>query len=315
MGDAQVSAYTVADMFLRALGAPSTPAMRRAVAIWLRFESGGTVTGNNPWNLHGGAPCKSTSRYCPGQVGVHKGQIGNRYAGPGDQNVAVFGTLQQGTAASAQNLIRLAPSYGYGKVINEARSGDALGFLTALQQSSWSAGHYGYVKLINAFRGSFNYNTTLALRPVGGGTAGTIPVVSTASIEDQISKFLGKPVSAILTQADIDKLVMHYGGGQDSPLARQIFSPYLGKSISELAKDSHFHGAGDLFGVPDAAADIGAAVTDAIGQVGDVLLFILGITVGGIILFYGASMLLSAGQTRRPDEPPLVRAQIVEAKK
>ena len=293
-----VSAYTVADMFLRALGAPSTPAMRRAVAIWLRFESGGTITGNNPWNLHGGAPCKSASRYCPGQVGVHKGQIGNRYAGPGDQNVAVFATLQDGVKASAANLIRLAPSYGYGKVINEARSGDALGFLTALQSSSWSAGHYGYAKLVNAFRSSFNYNTTMTLRSVGGGTAGTIPVVSNTTIEQQIAKFLGKSPTDTLTQADIDKLVAAYGG---AGIAREIFDKYLGKTIHELAQDSHFHGAGDLFGIPDTVGDVGAAITDAIGQVGDVLLFVLGITIGGILVFYGMSMLLSAGREVRPE--------------
>lgn len=295
-----VSAYTVADMFLRALGAPTTPAMRRAVAIWLRFESGGTITGNNPWNLHGGAACPRERGYCPGNVGVHKGQIGNRYAGPGDQNVAVFGTLEAGTRASAQNLIRLAPSYGYGAVINEARSGDALGFLRALQNSSWSAGHYGYTKLVNAFRGSFNYNTTMTLKPVGGGTTGTIPVVSTATIEQQIATFLGKKPSDTVTQADIDKLVAAYGG---AGIAREIFDKYLGKTIHELAQDSHFHGAGDLFGIPDSVGDIGAAITDAIGEVGDVLLFILGITVGGILVFYGMSMLLTAGREERPAPP------------
>lgn len=167
---AEVRAYDVASMFLRALGAPDTTNMRRAVAIWLRFESGGRITGNNPWNLHNGPPCKSSSRYCPG-VGSLPGQIGNRYAGPGDQNVAVFRTLNDGVRANANNLIRLSPSYGYGVVISEARQGDAIGFLRALQNSSWSAGHYGYSKLVNAFGNGLNYNSVMTTSmPTGVGT-------------------------------------------------------------------------------------------------------------------------------------------------
>lgn len=116
-------------MFLVALGAPTTDPMIKAVGAWLLAESGGHITGNNPWNLHssGGLP----------------GQTGSRYAGPGDKNVAVFSTLQAGCTASAMNLERLAPSYGYGTVISQARAGNAIGFLDALASSSWSAGHYG----------------------------------------------------------------------------------------------------------------------------------------------------------------------------
>lgn len=157
------TAYDVANTFLREIGAPQTDAMRRAVAIWLRFESGGTVVGNNPWNLHSGAPCPRERGYCPGQ-GSLPGQIGNRYAGAGDQNVAVFRTLDDGVKANARNLTRLAPSYGYGTVLTKARSGDAVGFLTALQNSQWSASNYGYSKLVNAFRSSLGYNFTLATR-------------------------------------------------------------------------------------------------------------------------------------------------------
>jgi hypothetical protein len=162
--------------------------MRRAVAIWLAFESGKTVIGNNPWNLHSGAVCSAAKGYCPGQ-GTLSGQIGNRYAGPGDQNVAVFATLDAGAKANAQNLIRNSGSYGYGAVITGARAGDPLAFLTALQNSSWSSGHYGYSKLTTAFRGISSYNNALTLSmPTGSSVSGVpnaIAVVAPGGTSDK----------------------------------------------------------------------------------------------------------------------------------
>lgn len=234
------TAYDVSDAFLRALGAPTTPAMRRAVAIWLRFESGGTIVGNNPWNLHSGAVCPKSQGYCPGQ-GSLPGQVGNRYAGPGDQNVAVFRTLDDGAAASANNLIRLAPSYGYGKVISAARAGDALGFLSALQQSSWSAGHYGFSKLTGAFPSSFNYNTTLTMRqpsgaPSGPSTIGTASSINATKAPD-VWTFLGKKPTDPLTQADIDKLMEGYkavGFSDPQKIVGPFLTPFLGKPLNTI---------------------------------------------------------------------------------
>ncbi len=112
---------------LTALDAPRTPEMVLAVEIWARQESGNTIIGNNPWNLHswGGLP----------------GQDGYRNAGPGDRNVATFRTLEAGAEAAARNLLR--QGYGYPAVVRAARAGDAEGFLEALAASSWSAGRYG----------------------------------------------------------------------------------------------------------------------------------------------------------------------------
>jgi hypothetical protein len=133
----------IASSFLRALGAPDTPMMRKAVEVWLRKEGISSVKRNNPWNLHGGAACKSASGYCPGGVNL-PGAIGRANVGPGDQNVVVFATLDAGVRANAQNLIRLSNSgYGYDKVIKYARAGDPVAFLHALALSSWSAGRYG----------------------------------------------------------------------------------------------------------------------------------------------------------------------------
>lgn len=315
MADTTVPAYTIADMFLRALGAPTSNAMRRAVAIWLRFESGGTIIGNNPWNLHGGTPCPPSRGYCPGNIGVHKGQIGNRYAGPGDQNVAVFATLDAGTRASAQNLIRLAPSYGYGKVINEARAGNALGFLRALQQSSWSAGHYGYTKLVNAFTGSFNYNTKMIVKPIGGGTTGIIPVsYNDQDIAQQIARLLGKSPSDVLTADDLTKLKGLYGNVQ---IMNDILDKYEGKTISELAKDAHFQDIFSGFGIPDTLGDAGdalgniaASIGTFVAEAGDIFLFVLGIGVGGIMAFYGFSMMMTVTGTK----PAVIRAELVPPK-
>lgn len=241
------TAYDVSDAFLRALGAPTTPAMRRAVAIWLRFESGGTIVGNNPWNLHSGAPCKSASKYCPG-VGTLPGQIGNRYAGPGDQNVAVFATLDDGARASANNLVRLAPAYGYADVIRAARAGNAIGFLDALQKSSWSAGHYNYSKLTGAFGGSFNYNTSLTLRQPSGASG--ISSIGTASSINatpaDVWTYLGKKPTDVLTEADYAKLIEGYKGvGFSDPekIIGPFLRPFIGKPLNTIPTqftiDSH----------------------------------------------------------------------------
>ena len=292
---ATVKSYTVASMFLRALGAPDTSAMRRAVAIWLRFESGGSITGNNPWNLHNGAPCKSASRYCPG-AGSLPGQIGNRYAGPGDQNVAVFRTLDDGTRASAQNLIRLAPSYGYGKVISEARQGDAIGFLVALQNSSWSAGHYGYSKLVTAFRGSFNYNTTLTLRAVGGGSS-TVPTTPAEQVGDAVyAKALEWAISqgiepnTTITAEQWTRFVAWYvkqeGQAPNGELAKLLLNvvskSWVGKATwAEIGKhQAQF----------PAATDPLKAIADALGSVSAVLAFFLDVENWLYIIAIGAGV-------------------------
>ena len=137
--------------FLQACGAPTGTDMQRAVDAWLRAE-GSTVVGNNPWNLHIGPDCPPTAGYgVPGfkpsqsLVSAVPGLLGNRYAGTGDRNVAIFKTLQAGCAACAKNLIDHGSDFAhYDVVLAELRSGDPTGFLNAIAASSWSAGHYGY---------------------------------------------------------------------------------------------------------------------------------------------------------------------------
>jgi len=286
------SAYDVAASFLRALGAPETPAMKRAVAIWLRFESGGTIVGNNPWNLHSGAVCPKASGFCPGQ-GTLPGQIGNRYAGPGDQNVAVFATLDDGSRASAQNLIRLAPAYGYGEVIKAARTGNAVGFLSALQQSSWSAGHYDFSKLTSAFGGSFDYNTALTLRSPGGASApsslGTASSIGSGTLTGSAGTFADfqarlKEIGistdpnhkithdeAVLIVSKLYK--MNVAGNEDNDIIKTMIAYWEGKTLTAAWDEGKPQTLG-----PDPLGAVG----DAVGNVMDVGEFLGGI---GAFLF------------------------------
>lgn len=129
--------------FLHALGAPAGPLMRKAVETWMRKEGITSVRRNNPWNLHGGEPCQDPSGICQGG-GTHAGQTGRANVGPGDRNVAIFATLDDGIKASAANLVRLRNKpFGYDLVIKRAQAGDPVGFMNALALSSWSANRYG----------------------------------------------------------------------------------------------------------------------------------------------------------------------------
>lgn len=277
------TAYDIASTFLRALGAPDTAGMRRAVAIWLKFESGGTVTGNNPWNLHSGAPCTQAKGFCAGQ-GSLPGQIGNRYAGPGDRNVAVFSTMDAGVKASANNLLRLAPSYGYGRVISQARAGNPIGFLSALQASSWSAGHYSYSKLVNAFKGGLSYNYTINVRPVGGGSVGPpnpdavpSPAPTPGTGGTYADKFyqllrnlgISTDPTHVITMAEANKIVAAFGsvfGGGAHPQP----GSFAGKTVGQIA--------GNLQSSGDAIAGAPAAIANAVlGPITSLVAYVLGV--------------------------------------
>jgi len=301
--------YDVADLWLRAIGAPINALTRRAVAIWLTFESGNTITGNNPWNLHSGPNCNPTTRYCPGQGGL-PGQIGNRYAGSGDRNVAVFSSLSAGIQANANNLVRLSGSgYGYDKVIAEIRSGDALGFLDALQKSSWSAGHYGFSKLVNAFRGGTNYNATIKFSSGTGGKSGPLPPPGDIIIDpinppspitnsDQLADFLGKKTTDLITVEDLEKIA---GPNFKGIVRDQWIEKFVGKSVDFFAKQmpSNFKWPWDA--ISDAADDVGQAIED-FGQSFISTTYWLGILLIGLVIVFGAILLLGLGGKTEIDE-------------
>jgi hypothetical protein len=174
-----MNTYDIAAILLPVLGAPVTSGMRRAVGIWMRFETGRNIIGNNPWNLHSGPACPEDIGYCEG-YGDLPGQIGNRYAGDRDKNVAVFGTIEAGVEACARNLLR--DGYGYPAVVKAARANKPRAFLRALQESQWSAGNYandGQGKLVDAWDGSGDYNDSLTFTmPVAKGDLTVLKITS-----------------------------------------------------------------------------------------------------------------------------------------
>ncbi len=196
----------VAALFLSDIGAPQTPDNMRAVKIWLAAENSNPTLRNNPWNLHQGGACGQTGDFCPRTV--LPGQIGVKNVGPGDQNVAVFSTLEAGVQANVNNLTYLStshPEYGYGSVISSIRSSDPVGFLTALGNSAWSAGRYridgqpGTNKLVKNFTGGSGVVNPGQTTPNGS-------TISTTSDNQQLAALLGKSVNDNLTEADLDKL-------------------------------------------------------------------------------------------------------------
>lgn len=127
-GAKTVSENDLATAFLAQLGAPNTPAMRLAVIVWMRGETGHIIIGNNPFNLRPGSDITLLSS-------------GSRVS-PGNGTFATFATPQLGAQAAAQRLAS-SSSYGYPAVVAAARKGSATGFLTALAASRWSSGGYG----------------------------------------------------------------------------------------------------------------------------------------------------------------------------
>jgi len=144
--------------FLKLIGAPYSSRMVYAVSAWVRAETGRAVVGNNPFNQHAGPPC---SPVAPATVKVGRtlvphsqhlpmdphfpGLIGNRYAGAGDKNVAIYATIADGLKQSADNLLRGQHDTwtGYWPVVLAARRDDPKGFMDALAKSKWAASRYG----------------------------------------------------------------------------------------------------------------------------------------------------------------------------
>lgn len=109
----------IARMLLEKLGIEPTPNMMRAVAAWIATE-GSTVKGNNPLGLH-----TTGTADLPGQLAK------------GDDGLAVFGSLEEGVAAAADELARSNP-----EVVAAARTGDPERFLVSLDRSGWAEGGY-----------------------------------------------------------------------------------------------------------------------------------------------------------------------------
>jgi hypothetical protein len=200
---AAVDETALASAFLRELGAPDTPAMRRAVIAWMRQESGRSIIGNNPFNLTLSAARNLGIPIC-GQRTSSKGLT-----------FAVFCSPTDGAKAAARLLMSAGPNdwRKYSQVVASARSNNPLGFLDALARSAWSADRYG---------GPANN----ALVRVYNSLGSTVGQVTSAAVT------WGVPDGKILTASDIDTIIaeMDKAGLFDAHI------PGVGAIISEQTK-------------------------------------------------------------------------------
>lgn len=136
-------AKRIGTMLLERLGVPATPDMVRAVVAWMAAE-GNKVQGNNPFVLR--------------TQGV--GDIAGQVAKEPQTGLAIFGSLEDGVNAAADELARSFPG-----LVAAARSGDPERFLVALDRSEWTEGGY---------RGALvrTYNEVVAGTPGTDGTRG-----------------------------------------------------------------------------------------------------------------------------------------------
>lgn len=175
-------------LFMVDVGGPATADMLTAVTAWRVAESGsGAPIGANPWNLHIGPSVPETAGYgVPGFRPSQRlssasiaGLLGNRYAGPGDTNVAIFDTIAHGVQAVVGNLVAHGSDFaGYDHVLASARAGDPFGFMSNLARSAWSAGHYGSPS------GDLASNRIYTLYLSLGGTPAMFPVVTLTPYPD-----------------------------------------------------------------------------------------------------------------------------------
>lgn len=122
---AVINEKDLATRFLDDIGAPYSDDMAKAVASWLRQESGARVVRNNPWNL--------TSFH--GMTGF------TQFEGA----FAVFDNLTDGIKSTVTGLEEFPPTdfRGYAQIVEAARAGDPQRFMQCLAQSAWDAGRYG----------------------------------------------------------------------------------------------------------------------------------------------------------------------------
>lgn len=139
----------MASKMLAQWNAPDTLENRRAVAAWIKQESGTTIRGNNPLNLH-----------------VSSGKT--RTVASSGEVVGVFDSLDAGIAANARNL--MANRSGYPAALAALRAGNPSAFYDALAASQWSEKRYG---------GAGGPNLRAAYTSLYGGT---VPTTATTPV-------------------------------------------------------------------------------------------------------------------------------------
>lgn len=282
----------IARSFLRTIGAPDTPLLRKAVIAWIRAESGNSVRAGNPWNITYGAAQEIARKGGPKPIGSWTSQSSGL-------KFAVYPSAIVGAQASGKLLLGAGHDWrGYDKIIDAARRNDPIGFLNALAKSAWDGGRYGTKnggpnKLIGIY-GSLGGDTSgISFGTRGGGTfdAGSgLPPMSSGTLLAKLRE-LDIPILEPdgitphkLTAAEASKLIAAFGGKVDtSGIA-------AGKTVAEITsvRTNQVDPSGDFFA---SAGDFIRAVIDPGNWVRILALF----AGAGIVAYGGVTILHAAG--------------------
>lgn len=267
-------------------GNPGNTAIVRAVAIWITFESGTRILGNNPLNMR---PTSYPS--------------GVRPCGVDGKNFIKFCSLDDATSTIAFQLNK-HDYRGFGQIGDAIKRGDAMGMLVAVAKSRWSSDNYGGGgKLFNAFRSGTNYNRTLTFGDRAGGSGGSTSGGSGSSgdnatnaiftfglsLAEQLAK-LGIPNTPdhVLTEAEATKWASNVantlGGPDKAALQKELHDLVVNKTVADATKALEGTGVGSgtdpITALANALTDVGLTlVVVIIGIVfiaGAILVFVFG---------------------------------------
>lgn len=304
----------IASAFLRELGAPDTPLMRKAVIAWMRKESGTTIRANNPWNMTLRAASETGVKTCGSWKSQSSGLV-----------FAAFCSPQDGARASARLLLAGGNDWrGYGRVVKAARLGDPIAFLNALARSAWSADRYGGPSnnsLLRVYASLGGDVSNLPATPRDGGTSLVppdardaakgryLPPISSLGGWGNIVSF---PVDHTLTAADVDYIMARLAlagffkddtTGSAQSVTRAILASKIGKPWNKNLQDElqrdFFTAADNAIPEPlDAVASIAGAFTQVLAALFDPRkwLLLLALIAGAALTAYGGANVLAAAR-------------------
>lgn len=236
--------YDVARDVVRKVGGNEhNTAIVKAVAVWLDFESGRTIIGNNPWNISGTGTCGSRTHATTGH------------------QFAVYCSLDDGTTATASLLKRRYPS-----VTKAIVAGDALKFFTALVKSPWDAGHYGGGgKLIASWRSSLSGREhALSFQtPASGGTSAPTATLADYKITDWQAQ-----LAALGISSDPSHIISHDESLKIADLYNQKWPGFFDKIMSRDSLAKTFEGKTVAQAFQGTSTDPITAVANSISALG-----------------------------------------------
>lgn len=195
---ATVSYSAIASQLLSDLGAPDNALTNAAVVTWLKHESGSSIIGNNPWNIHYDVALS---------YGIQPS--GKWYSSSDQAYVAQFATWQDGVQATATILNKNI--HGYRQAADALRANNPVGFLNAIAASDWSSSHYGATVNTSTHTITGGVNALLGeYTKLSGGGATTVSTGNSGSTTttlppNTLASFLGH--DGTLTLADLPAIV------------------------------------------------------------------------------------------------------------